>query len=393
VAGDAEPMKKALAFVVFLGLVSLFADLTYEGARSITGPFLASLGASSLVVGLAVGLGEFAGYAVRLLSGLVADRTRRYWLLTFCGYAINLGAVPALALASRWEWAVALMVLERLGKAIRSPARDALLSQATAVTGHGKGFGLHELLDQIGAVAGPLVVAWALAKGGSFGQAFLVLGIPAAASLGTLAVARAVYSPKPESEKAPTSQSSSLPLSPQLRVVLVFVALHLLGFAHFQLVAYHCQVNGIFPTASIPVLFALAMAVDGLLALPVGMLFDRVGLGSLRVGAVLAVPVTALTFSAAPWAAALGIALWGAAMAIQETILKAAIAATSPQEGRGFAFGLYHAVAGCALFAGNTLFGVLYPAGYWPLLAFSATAQLAALGVLGVALRRGQDQS
>jgi MFS family permease len=391
-ASDARSVKQALRFVGLLGLVSLFADLTYEGARSITGPFLAALGASSLVVGFAAGLGEFAGYALRLLTGLAADRTRRYWLFTFVGYAINLGAVPALALANRWEWAVVLMVAERLGKAVRTPARDALLSRATASLGHGKGFGLHELLDQIGAVGGPLLVAWVLAKDGGFARSFLILGIPAAASLVTLAVARWVFPSATFSEQTQAFRQAPGGFPRELRWVLFFVALHLLGFAHFQLVAYHCQVQGIFPTATIPLLFALAMAVDGVLALPVGALFDRLGLGSLQVGAVLAVPVTALAFSHAPGAVALGIALWGAAMAMQETILKAAIAATSPQEGRGFAFGLYHAVAGCALLAGNALFGALYPLGYWALLAFSATMQLAALGVLRFALRPARKE-
>src|SRR5262245_9626652 len=168
--GDLSAPGLAWRFVALFGVVSLLADLTYEGARSITGPFLATFGASGATVGFVAGAGELVGYALRLVSGVVADRTRRYWPITFAGYAINLLAVPLLALAGRWEVAAALMVCERLGKAIRSPAKDALLSHATKVIGHGKGFGLHEALDQIGAVSGPLLLAVGLARGGTYHQ-------------------------------------------------------------------------------------------------------------------------------------------------------------------------------------------------------------------------------
>src|SRR3990172_13365334 len=127
----------ALRFIVLLGCVSLFADMTYEGARSITGPYLQVLGASATVVGIVAGLGELIGYALRLATGYLSDRIRKYWFLTILGYVVNLMAVPALALTNRWEWAAALIVTERLGKAIRAPARDAMLSHATALTGHG----------------------------------------------------------------------------------------------------------------------------------------------------------------------------------------------------------------------------------------------------------------
>ncbi len=234
-------------FVALLGLVSLFADLTYEGARSLSGPLLATLGASSLVVGLATGLGEFASYALRVVAGFAADRTRRYWLFTFLGYAINLGAVPALALFNRWEWAVALLVAERIGKAVRAPARDVLLSQATRVVGHGKGFGFHELLDQVGVVGGPLLVAWVLAEQESFRMAFLVLGIPAAASLLTLVVAR-VKAPRALPAARPDVSVSPQPALPhRLRSILAFAACHLLGFAPIPLASYHCQLEQIFP--------------------------------------------------------------------------------------------------------------------------------------------------
>ena len=193
---DGGAGKAALRFVVLLGLVSLFADMTYEGARSIAGPFLAALGARGAVVGLVAGFGEFAGYALRLVAGLVTDRTRRYWLLTITGYAVNLLAVPALALAGRWETAAVLLMAERVGKALRNPPRDAMLSFATRQVGAGWAFGLHEAMDQIGAILGPLLVAGVLAWRGSFRQSFALLLAPALIALAVLAVARSSF-PRP----------------------------------------------------------------------------------------------------------------------------------------------------------------------------------------------------
>ena len=152
-------LAAAWKFIILLGVVSLLSDICYEGARSISGPFLGTLQASAMVVGVVAGLGEFIGYALRLGSGYLADRTGKYWPITFVGYALNLFAVPLLALAGRWEIAALLLLLERLGKAVRTPARDAMLSHAATQVGRGWGFGFHEAMDQIGAVSGPLMVA------------------------------------------------------------------------------------------------------------------------------------------------------------------------------------------------------------------------------------------
>ena len=151
--------QSAIRFIVALGTISLFADVTYEGARSINGPFLGTLGASAAVVGIVSGAGELAGYLLRLFSGFAVDRTRAYWTLTIVGYTINLLAVPCMALAGHWGFAAALIIAERAGKAVRTPARDVMLSQASKIVGRGWGFGLHEFMDQLGAFMGPLLVA------------------------------------------------------------------------------------------------------------------------------------------------------------------------------------------------------------------------------------------
>lgn len=377
-------VRAALAFVGLMGVVSLFADLTYEGARGITGPYLAVLGASALAVGFASGFGEFVGYALRLASGWIADKTRGYWSLTFLGYAVNLAAVPLLAFTHRWEWAVALLVAERFGKAIRTPARDALLSRATAVVGHGKGFGLHELLDQIGAVVGPLAVAGVLARGWGFSTAFLLLAVPAFAALAVLASARLLWHRAPSTEApvpAPTEKDPRA-LPSGFRWLLLFIALHVAGFAHFQLVAYHLETHKVLATPTIPLLFALAMLVDGVVALPAGWLFDRTGLRGLALAPLLSAPIALLVFSNQPWAAALGVGLWGAALGLQETTFKAAIAQAVPSDRRGMAFGLFHAAYGTAWLLGSLALSALYAFGIWPLVVFTLVGQMGALVTL-----------
>jgi len=187
----------AWQFIILVGVVSLFSDMTYEGARSISGPFLGSLQASATVVGVVAGLGEFIGYALRLASGYLTDRLGKYWLITFWGYAVNLFAVPLLALAGSWEMAALLLLLERLGKAIRTPARDAMLSHAAAEVGRGRGFGFHEAMDQVGAVLGPLIIAVVLYFQGGYRTGFAVLLGPALLALVVIIIAARLY-PHPQ---------------------------------------------------------------------------------------------------------------------------------------------------------------------------------------------------
>lgn len=179
-----RPALSAWRFVTIFGVVSLLADFVYEGARSITGPLLASLGATGLVVGVVTGIGEAAALGLRLVSGPLADRTRRFWAWTIAGYALTVITVPVLGVAGTLWMTCALVIAERVGKAVRSPAKDTLLSHATSVTGRGRGFAVHEALDQVGAVIGPLTVAGVLAiTGNDYGPALGVLALPGVATL------------------------------------------------------------------------------------------------------------------------------------------------------------------------------------------------------------------
>src|SRR3984885_4209730 len=185
--------RTALSFVLLFGAVNLFADFAYEGARSVGGPFLAMLGASGLVAGLVGGFGEFIGYGLRLISGRWADRSRRYWLITVLGYLVQMIAVPMLALAGSWQAAAALMVMERMGKAIRNPPRDVMLSEAGEVIGRGWAFGVNEALDQLGAFAGPIVVAAVYATRQDYTLAFAWLAVPAGAGVLLVLTARFTF--------------------------------------------------------------------------------------------------------------------------------------------------------------------------------------------------------
>lgn len=384
---DAVMKRRALRFVVLLGVVSLFADMTYEGARGITGPFLAMLGASGVVVGFVAGFGELIGYGLRLLSGYLADRTGRYWGMALFGYGLNLIAVPALALAERWEVAALLMIAERTGKALRTPSRDVMLSHATSRVGRGWGFGIHEALDQVGAVLGPLAAALVLARGGSYRQAFALLGVAAILALGTLIVARITY-PNPrelERERPPAGGRS---LGRAYWLYLAAVGLVAAGYADFPLIAFRLQKDAVVPAAWIPVFYATAMGVDAVAALAFGRLFDRFGLRVLAAVVPLSAVFAPLVFLGESSAVLAGMVCWGIGMGAQESIMRAAIADFVPPARRGTAYGLFNASYGFSWFLGSALIGVLLDVSVGWLIAFSVAAQLAAVPLLLLAGRK-----
>jgi len=376
----------ALRFVILLGVVSLFADATYEGARSITGPYLGVLGASGAIIGVVAGLGELIGYVLRLTSGYLADRTRRYWTITFLGYLVNLGAVPLLALTEHWPAAAALMITERVGKAMRTPARDAMLSHGTQQIGRGWGFGLHEALDQIGAVVGPLVVAGVLAARSSYRTGFAVLAVPAVLALAVLMVARWL-NPRPRDLEIETPHLESRGFPRRFWIYLLGVALVGAGYADFPLIAFHLDQRAVVSPPSIPVLYAVAMGDDALAALIFGRSFDRIGLSVLAAAVLLSALFAPLVFLGGPFAALAGMALWGVGMGAQESIMRAAVAEMVVADRRGTAYGIFNAGYGVFWFLGSTTMGLLYDTSIPVLVAFSVAAQLAAVPLILLARR------
>jgi len=383
-------MASGLKLIVLLGLVSLFADFAYEGARSITGPFMFSLGASAVVVGIVAGLGEGLGYGLRVLSGYLCDRTRNYWFLTAIGYAVNLIAVPTLALAGNWQIAALLIIVERIGKAIRNPSRDVILSHAASQDGrsrHGFGFGLHSAIDQVGAIVGPLFVAFLMLLDKGYRTSFALLFIPALFSFCLLGVAWKRSKPIPVED-----QKSQFPLRAEVFpkafwFYLIASSLMAVGYADFMLIAFHLKNQAIVKDGWIPLFYSLAMGVDAFSGLFFGSLFDRKGIPIL---------ITTVFFAsfAAPFAflgdfrlAIFGVALWGLGLGAHESILRAMISRLVPLHKRGFAFGLFNAAYGFSWFLGSALMGILYQTSIVYLVVFSISAQLISIPILLLANR------
>jgi predicted MFS family arabinose efflux permease len=364
-------------FIILLGIVSLFGDVTYEGARSVTGPYLYTLGASPGVVGLVAGIGDFIGYSLRLASGYVADRTRAYWLLTFIGYGL-LFSVPLLAFAGYWQLAAVLIILERMGKAIRNPARDTMLSYATKKVGRGWGFAVHEALDQVGAIIGPVAFSLVLLSHDTYQEGFKFLWIPALLTLAVLAVARKRF-PSPQKLETPEETGKQNTQAKLPRVFWLYTAFTLLsvaGFANFQLISYHLKAQAIVPDAQIPIIYAIAMAVDAAVALIVGRTYDRIGLTSLLAIPLLILPIPFLAFSTSYSSVLVGMALWGAVLGVQETIMRAAVADLIPVERRGFAYGIFNTAYGAGWGLGGVVMGLLYEHSISYLILFAVVMEL-----------------
>jgi MFS family permease len=374
----------AWRFVATFGVVSLLADLVYEGARSVSGPFLASLGASAVVVGVVTGGGEAVALAGRLVTGPLADRTRAYWLITLVGYGVTLAAVPLLGLLPSLGVVAALFLLERAGKAIRSPAKDVMLSHASAAVGRGRGFAVHEALDQIGALAGPLLVALLLAVTGGYRAGFLVLALPGVLAMLLLGWLRTRV-PDPsryESDPGPDTGPDSGRLPPLFWRYLGFVTVSTAGYATFGVLGYHLAVRDVLPVFAIPLAYAAAMAVDGVAALGAGWFYDRVGPRSLAAVPVFAALTPVLAFTTTPAVAVAGVLAWGVVLGIQESTMRAAVADLVPTARRGTGYGVFAAAYGAAALVGGALTGYLYGRSIPVLVAVVAVIQVIALGLL-----------
>jgi MFS family permease len=386
--------RRATHFVILLGWVSLFADLCYEGMRSAIGPYLALMGASGVAVGIVSGTGEAIGYVLRFWSGELADRTHAYWAITIVGYATNLVAVPLLALAGGWPAVAGLVALERLGKAVRSPAKATLTSFAATDLGAGKAFAINEAMDQAGALMGPLAVAGILAWRGQtvsgFAWAFVLLIVPAAISVAVLLRARRLY-PDPralESEPAPGGPAK---LGPRYVVYLVGVALIAIGLADWPLISLHLERSGVLAGTWLPVAYAAAMGLDGLVSLVAGLAFDRsrarggTGAGVLAAFTTVGAAYAILAFSSSAsheLLAVAGVALWAVATAATNSIGKAMIAAIVPRAQRGRAYGGYYLVFGIAWWVGSIAIGALYDRGHLAAGIFATAAVVAGAGVV-----------
>ncbi len=386
--------KNAYAFVVLLGVISLFSDFTHEGARSIYGSFLGLLGISAFIVSFTAGLGEFIGQSLRIVTGIIADRTKRYWTMMILGYAVNLLVIPLLMFvdADIWEVAIILILLERVGKGIRVPAKSALTSFTAPHLGAGRAFALQEALDQLGAFLGPLFVFLVLSlnKGSElegYHLAFGCLGIFAIMTIVILFVARNKY-PNPDGFETATN-NQTLKGHGALALYLVAIAFVAIGFVDYPLIAFHIGEASTIDPIYVPLFYSWAMGVDALSALYFGRMFDRHGMIALQSSLTLAMLATPLLFLFDGLVLVIiGLTLWGLGMGAQESILKAVIARIVDKNKRASAYGMFNAFFGLAWFVGSLIVGVLYDYSLTLLVVFALSMEIVALVILGMFARR-----
>ena len=378
--------RSATAFIVAFGIVSLFADMAYEGMRGLNGPFLATLGASGAAVGVIAGGGELAGYVIRLLSGRVVQRTGAYWPIAIGGYALTMMAVPLMAFVFDWRAAALLVVLERAGKAIRNPATSTMQARAGDHIGQGWAFGLQEALDQTGAIIGPLITALVLARHGNYQAAYAWLGVPAVLTMITVAIIAVRY--RYAGQITPPDAGSVPPvLSNAFWFYTAFAGLLGFGFADFSLIAFHFAKTGEVSPALVPIFYAAAMAASGVGALVFGLWFDRRGLIVLVPVVLIAAAATPLVFFGGTAVALGGTILWGLALGTLTALMSASVAKLVPGSERARAYGLFSALYGVSWFAGSALLGELYDTSRIALAIVAVAAQVLALIPLGLAIR------
>ena len=380
--------RSALQFVLVIGIVNFFADFTYEGARGIVGPFLGSLRASAAIIGFVAGLGELMGYALRSVSGYFADKLHRHWVFAFVGYAVNMLAVPALALTARWPVAATLVVAERVGRGIRKPTVGAMLSYAGKSIGAGWVFGLNQALDQTGATIGPLLMALILYLNGGFRTGFAVLLIPALLCLATLVIARLLH-PRPHELEMDAQRAFATPdLTGAYWIYLAAGALVAAGSADFALIGFHFQKADAIPTNLIPLFYAVAMASGALSSIPLGRLLDRFGGDVSLFAFFISAAAAPLVFLGTFTFALVGMIFWGIGMSAQGTLFQAMLTHVISAQKRSTAFGLFDTGFGVAWFIGSAAMGSLYEKSVVAVALFSMILQLAAIPVIFIANRQ-----
>ncbi|MBQ1778038.1 MAG: MFS transporter [Acidaminococcaceae bacterium] len=385
----------AIAFITLMGIVSLFSDLTHEGARSILGEYLSLAGASAAAIGFVSGIGELCGYSLRLISGLIADKTKKYWTLVIAGYVIQVLAIPALALVPEhgWVWACGLVILERVGKAVKKPAKNTLVSFAASEIGTGKGFAYQEFLDQLGAFLGPILLfVTALVKGTddlfqTYRISFAVLLVPALITIALVLAAKIKY-PDPEMFEKQEDKPENFRFGKSFALFMASICFFAFGFADFTLITLHAANTGAFPESTLSLLYAAAMAVDAFAALFFGWLFDRIGLKALIISTLCSTFFSCFIFMTGnARIIGIGIILWGIGIGAQESIMKAAVSGMVPRSMRSTGFGIFETGFGIAWFLGSWLLGALYDLNPMYLVVVSVASQLLAIAFYAMCLR------
>jgi MFS family permease len=394
-----KKLSNAMAFIVLFGIVSLFSDMTHEGASSIRGAYLSLLGASAGTIGFVSGLGELVGYSMRYVFGKLTDKTKHYWAMTISGYVLDVLAVPALALVGEHGWimACALLIIQRMGKAIKKPAKDTIMSFAASQEGVGKSFGIQEVLDQIGAFLGPvlLYVVMLFKTDGStfqiYSTCFGYLAIPGAVTITLLLITKRKF-PNPENFEPEPKEYIPFTMKKEFVLYIVGISLFAFGFVDYSLIIMHvsrtyvdmasglAQTSSIVNTGTLPLLYAGAMLVDAVSALFFGLLYDKSGVKALIWSTVISAPFAVFVFGfhSIPMLI-IGVGLWGIGMGAQESILKAAVTSMVPKASRATGYGVFECSFGIFWFLGSWLLGVLYDVSVPAMIAVSVVTQAAAI--------------
>ena len=396
---QSKHLSQALLFIMLFGIVSLFSDMTHEGASSIRGAYLALLGASAGTIGFISGLGELIGYSLRYVFGRIADKTKKYWSMTILGYVLDVLAVPALALVGEhgWIFACGLLVIQRMGKAIKKPAKDTIMSFAASQEGAGKSFGIQEVLDQIGAFAGPVLLYLVMlfkTEGTTFeiySFCFAVLAIPGFITLILLLLTKHKF-PNPENFEPDPKEYVAFKMKKEFVFYIAGISFFAFGFVDYSLIIMHISNNfahlssnlvetsNFINTGTLPLLYAGAMLVDAVAALFFGLMYDKKGVRALVYSTIISSPAAACIFGTdSVGMLLLGIALWGVGMGAQESILKAAVSTMVPKISRATGYGIFEFSFGVFWFFGSWLLGVLYDVNITAMIAVSVLAQLAAI--------------
>ena len=391
-------ISQAMIFIILFGIVSLFSDMTHEGASSIRGAYMSLLGASAGAIGFVSGLGELIGYSMRYVFGKLTDKTKRYWLMTIAGYVLDVLAVPALALVGEHGWIAAcgLLIIQRMGKAIKKPAKDTIMSFAASQEGLGKSFGIQEVLDQIGAFLGPVllyIVMLFKTEGSTFeiySRCFAVLAVPGAITILLLLITKYKF-PNPENFEPEEKRFTPFKVKKEFIFYIAGISLFAFGFIDYSIIIMHVsktytnisaqltETSSLVNSGTLPLLYAGAMLVDAVAALVFGLMYDKKGVKALAWSTVISAPFAILVFGTKSTSALLlGIALWGVGMGAQESILKAAVTKMVPKSSRATGYGVFECSFGVFWFLGSWLLGVLYDISIPAMIAVSVVSQLAA---------------
>lgn len=379
-----------IRFIILLGVISLFSDMTYEGARSIAGPYLAYLGANPILISAVCGVGEFLAYGLRVISGYIGDRTKKHHVLMAIGYIFNIISIPVIGFVNSWQSVASLLFLERTGKAIRTSSRDLVLSRASKSVGGGFTFGLHHALDQLGAITGPVMISIIFSLTQNYSPCFKILFFPAVIAVIIFFMVLSRYPElKVETEIIEIkSEKIKYALNKRFWIYISFVFFIAMGYLNFPLIAYHVKNKNLINEGFIPLYYALGMGAGALSGIFTGRLFDKIGIKILFYSISIPVFFSVFILCGTGYMFALGIILWGVGLGVQESIMKGVITDIVSASNRGIAFGIYNFTYGISLMLSGIIMGYLYFHFKFALVSFSMIVELIAILILVFYIKR-----